>query len=186
MPVLAVSQRIIHPGAVNGTVHPPTTGPVKNPKVFMFGIGTGRGKESHQERNPWVNLKEMQAGSMRRGYMLTRDGITLGLTPDSVGKGYLFEKLTEHIGAPTTGPTKQSAARDWDSSRGWVTIDGRRQENSGMLLDTGLTNMMLIQTSGEDHTDLPPGIDVTVYLLSGRLQYSFKTGDAANPAHLAR
>jgi hypothetical protein len=77
VPVLAVSERKIHPGAVNGGTFTPSN----HPKVFMLGIGNGRGKEPHQERNPWVNLTEMQAGTMRRGYMITRDGITLGLTP---------------------------------------------------------------------------------------------------------
>jgi hypothetical protein len=178
VPVLAASQCLVHPGAVNGNAHPATTEPVKNPKVFMFGIGTGRGKEVHQDRNPWVNLEQMQAGTMRRGYMLTRDGITLGLSTEAVGQGFLFEKLNEHVGSPAvTG----NGPKDWDSARGWVTVAGIKQENSSMLLDTGLTNMMLVQPNGDDHTDVPAGTEITVNLLSGRLKYSFKVGDTEDP-----
>ena len=177
VPVLAVSERKIHPGAVNGGIGKP----MKNPKVFMFGIGTGRGKETHQERNPWVNLKEMQARTMRRGYTITRNGIALGLTADTVGKGYLYEKLKEHTGLATTLPATQSSPKDWDSSRGWITVGGMKQEASGMLIDTGLTNLMIEYPDVPTRGDVPDGRDVTVTLLSGRLQYSFKVGDTQNP-----
>jgi len=178
VPVLAVSERKIHPGAVNSG----TLKPMSNPKVYMFGIGSGRGKEPHQERNPWVNLKEMQAGSMRRGYAITRDGITLGLTPDAVGKGYLFEKLKEHTGLPTTAPATQPGSKDWDSSTGWITVGGAKQEEAGMLLDTGLTNLMIELPDVAVPSDVADGTEVSVNLLGGKLQYSFKVGDTANPA----
>ena len=181
VPVLAVNERKIHPGAVNGRKTPATT-TVKNPKVYMFGIGTGRGKEAHQERNPWVNLKEMQAGTMRRGYTITRDGITLGLTADTVGKGYLYEKLQPHIGVATTMPMAESAPKDWDSSQGWITVAGKKEPPGGMLLDTGLTNLMIELPEVTQTSDVADGTDVTVNLLSGRLSYSFKVGDTKNPA----
>lgn len=176
VPVLAVSERKVHAGAVNGAGFTPSL----NPKVYMFGIGTGRGKEAHQERNPWVNLKEMQAGTMRRGYTLTRDGIALGLSAASVGEGYLFEKLKEH--APNAATDSGAAPKDWDSSRGWVTVDGVDCEESGMLLDTGLTNMMIQAPDPSSTGDVPDGTEVVVHLLSGRLSYKFNVGDETNPA----
>ncbi len=177
VPVLAVSERKVHPGAVNGS----SFKPAMNPKIYMFGIGSGRGKEPHQEKNPWVNLKEMQAGTMRRGYTIARDGITLGLTAKTVGEGYLYEKLKEHTGTVGDAAAKQGGVRDWDSSRGWAVVGGEKCVESGMLLDTGLTNMMIQAPSPASKGDVADGTDVTVHLLSGRLSYSFKVGDTANP-----
>ena len=178
VPVLAVSERKVHPGAVNGS----SFKPAMNPKIYMFGIGTGRGKEPHQERNPWVNLKEMQAGTMRRGYTITRDGITLGLTAKTVGEGYLYEKLKEHTGTVGDAAAKPGSVKDWDSSRGWAVVGGEKCQESGMLLDTGLTNMMIQAPSPASKGDVADGTDVTIHLLSGRLSYSFKVGDTTNPA----
>jgi hypothetical protein len=53
VPALAVHERIAHEGAVNSGKFKST----KNPKIYMLGVGTGRGKEAHQEKNPFVNLK---------------------------------------------------------------------------------------------------------------------------------
>jgi hypothetical protein len=177
VPVLAVSERKVHPGAVNSG----NFKPMKNPKIYMLGIGTGRGKEAHQERNPWVNLKEMQAGTMRRGYTITRDGITLGLMAEQAGKGYLLEKLKEHTGTLAAVPPTRAVAKDWDSSLGWVTVGGVKHEISGMLLDTGLTNMMIQAPDPTSQGDVAEGTEITVNLLSGRLSYTFTVGDNTNP-----
>jgi hypothetical protein len=189
VPVLAALQRQFHPGAVNGGNRNATTAPVKNPRVHMLGIGFGRGKKPSQELNPWVNLKPTQVavsgGAMRRGYQITPDGIILGLTAGNVGSGYLFEKLTQRTNAPTTMPATVPMAlasqKDWNASRGWVTVAGKKQQISSMLIDTGLTNMMLEFQQVTDQSNIEDGTEMTVTLLSGRLSYSFKTGDAANP-----
>jgi hypothetical protein len=181
IPVLAAKERQFHAGAVNGGNRKSTEAPVKNPKVFMLGIGFGRGKEPFQERNAWTNLKEMQAGTMRRGYQITPDGITLGLTAANVGSGYLFEKLTPRTAAPTTGPVTPQLQKDWNASQGWITIGGKKQHTSSMLLDTGLTNLMIEYPEVTDQLAVQDGTDITVSLLSGKLSYSFKTGDTTNP-----
>lgn len=177
VPVLAVSERKIHPGAVNSGKFQPS----KSPRAFMLGIGFGRGKEPKPERNPWVCLKEMESGTMRRGYLLTREGITLGLTSEAVGEGFLFEKLRERPGATPGQPL-----RDWESSRGWVTVAGKRQPDAAMLLDTGLSNMMIGLPDRTSIADLDAGTPVEVSLLSGRLSYRFQVGDSRNPATPSR
>lgn len=178
VPVLAVSERKVHEGAVNSG----SFKPMKNPKIYMLGIGTGRGKLPRQDLNPWVNLREMQAGTMRRGYTITRDGITLGLTAENVGAGYSYEKLNEHTAAPDVKQTVAQNVKDWAGSRGWVTVGGTRSESAGMLLDTGLTNMMIQAPDPSITGDVTEGTEITVHLLSGRLSYSFKVGDTSNPA----
>jgi hypothetical protein len=192
VPILAATEYKFHPGAVNGGPAKSTTAPSKAaaankakkyPQAFMLGIGTGRGPEVHQERNPWVNLNEMKAGTMRRGYTITSDGITLGLTGAGT-KGFQFQKLNQHVASPSTKPvepTLQPSPKDWDSSFGWISIDGKMQQKSWMLLDTGLTNFMIEYPQTTEITQVPAGTDVTVGLLGGQLSYSFKTGDKANP-----
>jgi hypothetical protein len=42
---------------------------------------------------------------------------------------------------------------------------------------------MMIESGGpEEKGDVPEGTEINVSLLSGRLSYSFKVGDTANPA----
>lgn len=178
VPVLAVHEKKVREGAVNSGSFKTT----KNPKIYMLGVGSGRGKEAHQEKNPFVNLKEMQTGTMRRGYTITRDGITLGLPAQSVGDGYLFEKLKEHVGTNAPARTAPPVPKDWDGSLGWATVGGTKTETSSMLLDTGLTNMMIELPSVPGQSDVAEGTEVSVHLLSGRLSYSFKVGDFSNPA----
>jgi len=178
VPVLAVSERKVHPGAVNSG----NFKPMKNPKIYMLGIGTGRGKLPRQDLNPWVNLREMQAGTMRRGYTITRDGVTLGLTAEKVGGGYFYSKLNEHTPSPDAKPTIVQTVKDWDSSRGWVTVDGVKSETAGMLLDTGLTNMMVPALDPSLTGEVDEGTEITVHLLGGRLSYCFKVGNTLNPA----
>ena len=178
VPVLAVREKKVHSGAVNSSSHQPSL----NPKIYMLGIGTGRGKVARQDKNPWVNLNEMKAGTMRRGYTITPEGITLGLRREGVGDGYMFEKLKEHTGEVADAKAVQGGVRDWDGSRGWVEVGGRRCQESSMLLDTGLTNMMIQAPEPEGDGPLADGTDVTVRLLSGRLSYSFQVGDRTNLA----
>ena len=182
VPVLAVTERKVHAGAVNSSKFQPS----KNPRPYMLGIGFGRGKEPKQERNPWVCLKEMQSGEMRRGYMLARDKITLGLTADAVGKGFVFEKLEQRFPAKGGKDLQTNAPKDWESSKGWVTVDGDRKPVASMLLDTGLSNMMIGLPEVTAISDLAERTPVEVSLLSGKLSYRFDVGDAKNPSTPSR
>lgn len=98
VPVLAVHERLTREGAVNSGKFQVT----RNPKIYMFGVGSGRGKVPQQEKNPFLNLKEMQDGAMRQGYMIGPQGFTPGLTAANVGEGFLFEKLRERTGPAGT------------------------------------------------------------------------------------
>jgi hypothetical protein len=50
--------------------------------LHMMGVGFGRDvtAQTSPAYNPLLNLTEMTAGTMRRGYIVGRDGLTLGLT----------------------------------------------------------------------------------------------------------
>jgi hypothetical protein len=154
--------------------------PTKNPKVHMFGVGFGRGKEAHPERNPFVNLAEMQAGTMRRGYTITREGFTLGLTGSGVGTGYVFQQLKERVVSPEI-LAKNPGLKEWQSSRGSITVGGEHQPEMPVLIDTGLTNMMIPSANVKTYTDVPEGTPITVDLLGGKLHYNFNVGAKNNP-----
>ena len=121
-------ERIAREGAVNSGSFKVT----RNPKIYMFGVGSGLGKVPQQERNPFLNLKEMREGN-------------------------------------------------WDGSLGWVNVGGAKQQMSSMLLDTGLTNMMIEFPELAGISDVEQGTDISVHLLGGRLAYEFKVGDFTNP-----
>lgn len=176
VPVLAVKERKVYAVGVNAS----TKKDEHNPRVHMFGVGFGRGAEAHPEKNPFVNLVEMQAGTMRRGYAITRKGFTLGLTEANVGTGYTFQKLTERPVSSETSALRPGL-KDWQTAPGSVTVDKLHASMGTILMDTGLTNMMIAvpeQTSGGE---IPTGSNVTVDLLGGKLHYSFKVGDTENP-----
>ncbi len=176
VPVLAVREKRFSGVGVNAVAH----APVLNPRVYMFGVGFGRGRAAHPENNPFVNLSEMQAGTMRRGYTITRAGFTLGLTAAGVGPGYVFQKLAANPVSPGTAALRPGL-KDWATPPGGVTVGAVSGPAGTVLMDTGLTNMMLAVPGGPAAGEVPPGEKVTVALLGGRLHYDFKAGDSADP-----
>lgn len=176
VPALAVKVRRYSGIGVNAVAH----APVLNPRVHMFGVGFGRGLEARPERNPFVNLSEMRAGTMRRGYTITRAGFALGLTAAQAGPGYVFQKLTARPVSPETSALRPGL-KDWETPPGGVTVGTLDGPTGTVLMDTGLTNMMLAVPGGPMSGEVPPGEKVTVGLLGGRLHYSFKVGTGADP-----
>ncbi len=190
IPILAANERLVHPGAVNGDRRASSsTAPTSRPRTHMLGIGFGRGAETRPDRNAFLNLAEMRAGTMRRGYTITREGITLGLTAADLSASdrntsaarYVFQPLAPRTLAPEAAAFDPHL-KDWQTAPGSVTVGNVDQPNTSILLDTGLTNMMIGNPKTTETTDVPDGTDITVHLLSGRLQYTFKTSDPNDPA----
>jgi hypothetical protein len=191
VPVLAAQESRQIPGAVNGSA---VTRPVNhNPHAYMCGVGFARGKESHPERNPFLNLTQMRAGTMRRGYAITRDGYTLGLTAADAGPGYVWQHLKEREVSPEA-KRLAPGLKDWDSSTGWIVVNGHREAGVPMLIDTGLTNFIIWTPGLGQVENLPRGTQVEVNLLGGQLHYRFSSiewrdtwsGDPAVPSKVSR
>ncbi len=194
LPVLAATGYQFHPGAVNGGTTRPkpatapataatrraATRPARPLHPNMMGVGFARGKDGHPERNPFLNLTAMQAGTMRRGYALTRDGVTLGLDPHAAAD-YVFEKLVERPVSPETARLHPDL-RDWRDGQGAVVVGDAPPVPVGILMDTGLTNFMLELPAANANADVPAGTPVSVGLLGGRLGYRFTVGDKADPS----
>jgi len=173
VPVLAVSSEVCTGVGVNADRCTASD----HPHPHMMGVGFGRSEDAHPERNPFLNLREMTAGTMRRGYLITPRGITLGLTNADVGPGFTWQKLS-----PRPLPADlASTLKDYETAPGSFQA-GNAQSGPGMvLIDTGLTNMMLADPNSTASGDVPGGTLVTIGLLSGQAPYSFTVGDKANP-----
>ncbi|MES2393995.1 MAG: hypothetical protein V4555_20330 [Acidobacteriota bacterium] len=177
VPVLAVSSETCAGSGVNSDRCQPND----HPHPHMLGIGFGRGEKAHPEMNPFVNLREMQTGTMRRGYIITPKGITLGLTPANVSNGFVWQKLKEMSVSAETAAFNPGL-RDWETAPGGFRVGSSQSPLGTVLIDTGLTNMMLAIPDNPAKGDLIAGAPVTVELLGGKLHYSFVVNDAGNPA----
>lgn len=177
IPVLAVTSEACTGVGVNSDHCHPN----EHPHPHMLGIGFGRGHDdSHPEKNAFLNLKEMQAGTMRRGYVITHQGIELGLTAQDVGEGFVWQKLKEK---PVSAEAKAVSAglKDWETAPGSFRVDGAQVSAGTVLMDTGLTNMILEAEGAPGKGLVAEGTPITVELLGGQLRYSFKAGDLTNP-----
>jgi hypothetical protein len=75
--------------------------------VHMMGVGFGRGTtvQTSPVYNPFLNLTEMAAGTMRRGYIIGRGGLSLGLT------GSKRHRRVDDAAADERGPTGGRSAQ---------------------------------------------------------------------------
>src|SRR5262245_30940475 len=168
-----------------------TCTPRDNPRgVAMIGIGFGRKHsppaEDVPKKNPFLNVPGTGTDGVRRGYMVTRDGVQVGLTDANTKGDYVTVPLRRDEEFP-----------DWISAPACISVDDRAPAACGTVLpDTGVTRMFLAlppaQTdgralpAGNDQT-LPPGTRITISLApgapkgGGSADYSFNVGDGANP-----
>ncbi len=184
----------------------------------MLGVGFGRGGDASngmrtQASNAFVNLLAMDRsrtgasvlvapipGSpaprtlMLHGYLITRGGITFGLTAAET-HGFQFVKLTPAtLLLPFRSEARKSASvpaypapsaafnRDYDTAPGSLTIAGHSYPMGAILMDTGLTNMIVEEPGAPRSGDLPAGQPVVVHLLGDQLRYRFTSGDQSSPA----
>lgn len=152
----------------------------------MIGIGFARGTGDGGdlgERNPFLNLEGMGSteapGTMRRGYLVTRRTVEVGLSAPSA-EGMTYIKLDKAAQGP-----------GWSALPVCISIGGRQPPSCGTaLLDTGVTVMYLDlssaqlkgQTTGTGTgRSLMPGKTVALALGTGTPSYSFTVGDTADP-----
>ncbi|MFC6645602.1 hypothetical protein ACFQBQ_08405 [Granulicella cerasi] len=86
-------------------------------------------------------LNAMQEGRMRRGYVLTPKGVQLGLNADLMQTGdWKWQKLNSRSVEP---PDDSNAPKDWETAAGTIAVAGKTLGMGTVLIDTGLTNMMV-------------------------------------------
>ena len=165
--------------------------PNEHPRGTAFmGIGFDRrGAQGGNQgveapRNPFVNLTSLASGastsSIRPGYIVTRTGIHLGMTPE-LTRTFAFVKLS------SKNTNSIGGLPQWNAAPLTVSVDG--QLGSGTSLpDTGINYMFLSPPTGTSLTRgerVPEGANIQIWLPGQDARaaafYQFTVGDRANP-----
>ncbi|CAH1654436.1 conserved exported hypothetical protein [Hyphomicrobiales bacterium] len=143
--------------------------PTDDPRhVVMLGVGFSREgdqqSQSTPDKNPFLNLPEMgeadKPGRLRRGYVVTRAGVHVGLTRANTEGEFRFVKLA-----------RKDDGSDWAPIPGCISIGGGEPACGTALIDTGVSVMYLtvprdqeagFVTQGDHGRTLVPGTQVTV------------------------
>jgi hypothetical protein len=198
MPVLAVSR-------IECTATARRCTPNESPRgVSMLGIGFGRPSSTELNddqaqgrinKNAFLNIAAINGdGSnvapLRRGYIVTRQGVHIGLTADNTRGDFAYVKL-----APA------ASGRDWAPLPACIAVNGATPAACGsLLMDTGVTTMYLTVPDDQAPPDsrtrdgrsptLRAGTQVAILIPAeenATARYTFKLGDDGNPlapAHL--
>jgi len=198
VPVLAVDSVITCPrfDMASGTCPDPSGAKVDSTTVYM-GVGFGREHNGQTQgtpdKNPFLNLTRIgdtpvQRGSFRPGYVITRTGVHLGLTPANTAN-FVYERLT--AGAYGT--------MDWNGAPICLQVNASPCVAGSVLVDTGIEQMYLTVTPripvdtvprpnpsrhGASVGALADGSQVTVRFpgaASPVAHYTFRVGDTGNP-----
>jgi len=164
VPVLAVTSTVctgVGPNAGN------CTGAIPH----QLGVGFGRGTtvQLSPVYNPFLNLAEMTAGTMRRGYIIQRSGLVLGLTASNVGSSFVTQTLTS-AGTPAAG-----THNDWVTPAGGFTLGSTTPATGVVLIDTGLTDMILEASGQPSSGKVSNGTAMMITI--GTQTYSYSVGD---------
>lgn len=169
--------------------------PTDHPRhVAMIGIGFAR-EADHQaqstpDKNPFLNLPAMgdgeRAGEMRRGYVVTRQGVHVGLTRANTRGDYRYIKLA-----------KGADGQDWSPLPACITLERGTPACGTALVDTGVSVMYLTvppdRLAGHGEADghtLGSGTRMTIRFgaddAAQSPRYDFAAGDTANAAAPSR
>jgi len=180
LPILAVTSATCSGNGVN---------PCSTSIPHMLGIGFGRATTTYASPvyNPFVNLAEMSAGTMRRGYTYTASGIQLGLTNATVPLASPFGAATsnDYIGEQLTASGAfPGYSYDWNTPTGSFVYAGTATASGTILFDTGLTDMILENSGYSGSNTVPNSTAITINAIPSLESYSFNSGDsgAATPS----
>ncbi len=127
-----------------------------------------------QAYNPFLNIAGMSSGDLRRGYIVTPDGVALGLTAaNTSAAAYTYGQLA------LASAGQNGAANNWQAVQATVTA-GTVRGTGTLLMDTGVSDAF-IGLPGAPTTQAANGTLVTLSLVGGSATYSFVVGDTANP-----
>jgi hypothetical protein len=160
----------------------------------MLGVGFAR-RHDHEaqsgpSKNPFLNVASVngaKAERLRRGYLVTRGGVFVGLTAANTKGDFAFVKLDR-------------AGDDWTPTPVCISVNGATPAACGtLLMDTGVSAMYLtvpesqapaaITTTNGRPPTLVDGTKVAISIpteASPRALYSFTLGQGGNPLAPAR
>ncbi len=146
--------------------------------IAMVGVGFAREgdlqSQSTPDKNPLLRI-EGGEGPRRQGYILSPEGVHIGLTRENTRGDFRFLKLE-----------RNRDGTDWAPTPACLSLNGATPPACGTLLvDTGVSVMYLTlpqaQTQGQEGT-LQPGSTLSVYVGregDGFELYSFAAGDGS-------
>jgi hypothetical protein len=126
--------------------------------------------------NPLLQLDAPFATGLHAGYILTAQGIDIGLSSDDVGEGFTFVKLR----------ASPKAGSRWEAARACIRLSDAEQRYCGTaLVDTGVDAMYMTlpRNAPQVPTTLAPDSDVEISLSPDDAQsnrYTFRLDDAKN------
>ena len=190
--------------------------PIGPPSSGLAYVGVGFGREYDgqpqglPDRNPLLNItmiegEPVQPGTLRSGYIITAEGVHVGLTPANTA-GFAFTRLQPRMipvfsgGSLVPGDSTASPyPRDWGAATVCVSVDGAPCAAGKVLVDTGVDEMFLTVPTGMPFTQVvvhDPSMDCDTVrgLADGSrvsvsfpgtgdppTSYSFVVGDTLNP-----
>ncbi len=124
--------------------------------------------------NVFLNIDGMAEGALRRGYIISPDGVQLGLTAaNTSASAFTYSQLVlESAGV-------NGAAPNWKSVVADITLAGT-SSNANLLMDTGVYGSFF-EVPGVPKGPAPAGTEITISLAGGSATYSFIVGDTSNP-----
>jgi hypothetical protein len=144
----------------------------------MVGVGFAREHDRQSQSTPDKNpLLQVATGGreQRRGYILTPQGVHVGLTGGNVTGVFHYIKLDRQPDTP-----------DWSPVPACITLNGQTPPACGtMLVDTGVSAMFMTVPSsqaGDARWELPPGTQVAISVGNGERStplYSFEVGGSS-------
>ncbi|MBB3932855.1 hypothetical protein GGR25_003919 [Kaistia hirudinis] len=141
----------------------------------MVGIGFGRERDaqaqSTRDKNPLLQITS--TANQRRGYVVTAEGIHIGLTSAAAEGDFRFIKLK-----------KMNKVDDWAGIPACISIGGQMPAACGsMLVDTGVGDMYMTAPPAQaPAVPLPDGTAVSIAVgdeTASTPLYDFKVGDVA-------
>ncbi|EPE27987.1 outer membrane autotransporter barrel protein [Glarea lozoyensis ATCC 20868] len=152
------------------------------PNISLFGVGFGRQKDGQPQgspdKNPFLNIVNINKTStntdlFRNGYMLDRNGITLGLTGSNTKDLIRWNVLKR-------GDLWDTDHRDWRAPRACFSVDDSTCVEGNLLIDTGIAHSYLTLPTGAQvhtHTDTNPSTHAPVRALNNGSVVQLKVRD---------
>jgi len=151
-----------------------------NGGVLGIGFAIGGMADGGPARNPLLHVK-YQESRLRHGYIISTQGIDVGLTPLKT-EGFALIALERDL-----------SKGDWMQPNGSLSVTGGFNADLPLLMDTGIDEMILWTSATNappnlpGYSPFPPGITVTLSappadeMAVPAIQYSFVTGDTSQP-----
>ncbi len=133
------------------------------------GLGTSPTSDArNQSYNAFLQIAEMRAGTMRAGYVITPEGVTLGL--DAAQRGFAYTQL-----APTGLTSGAASPPDWQPATGTLTLDGAPAPTGPIVIDMGIPSSILTLPGRPQGQSFKGSLQVAFLNSGGRVSYTVNT-----------